>query len=131
MDFSKFLSLKYLFDARPATEFSFTYQFAVAFLALIVLAVLLQLTLRFVKFDTLVKRYLKKAPLPLYLFGGIGLLLVFFRYENAPYLAMRLWLIILLLWFIYWVITFILQAREIPRSRQAKIEAERMKRYQP
>ncbi len=76
------------------------------------------------------RKIARKAKKMFFLYGGISLLLYFFRKEKIPYLSMRLWLWI---WFFsFWTIFFIVLYRELRKipDRKEKWKKElKLKRY--
>src|SRR3989339_1357590 len=94
--------INYLFAATPGHQFKF-------YIPLIILGALLIIgALFFVyiykekrKIDPTFRRLFKKLSSRMTLFGFLFLILVAIRYENIPYFAMRFWLYLVGLFFLY------------------------------
>lgn len=104
MNFSKLFSPKYLFEIYPGSEFRYMIPLIVFFLILVVGSIYLE-------------QWIKKNPdrkhiqslLPgivgrLRLLGLMGFIFLWVRYENLPYLSMRIFLMAYLI-YILWVIS--------------------------
>ena len=98
-----------------------------AMLSLILGAVLL---MHSSKIPMFFRKLARKARKMFFLYGGISLLLYFFRKEKVPYLSMRLWLWI---WFFnFWTIFFIVlykEFRKIPDRKEKWQKELKLKRY--
>jgi len=102
MDLSKLFSLQYLFRVQPG-EFHNMTTFIALFLLMIVGSFYVETWMRRNPNNKALKRILGNFPGQLRNLGIIGFLLLWFRYENIPYLAMRAFLLALLI-YILWVI---------------------------
>jgi len=130
MDFTKFVSISYLFNPSPGSFFTYLYPLASFFLMLILSAIAIQTYIIMRMPDQYTRVYLKKAPGMLYTFGILGLLLMWFRYENARYLSMRIWVVILLAWFVWWGVRYVLSKSAIQAGRDKDTSRDHLKRYQ-
>ena len=64
--------------------------------------------------------------------GVLGLLLLFFAYEQLPVLGMRFWIDFLALFFLGWLARIILHVvRDYPRDKTRADQRERFERYLP
>jgi hypothetical protein len=64
--------------------------------------------------------------------GIIGLVLLFFSYEQIPLLGMRLWFLALFLAFVVWLLRIALYVvRDYPKLRQTQTERARFEKYLP
>jgi hypothetical protein len=104
MDLLKLFSPDYLFASVPGSEFHTNWLFYGFFLLLFVASFW-------------VRRVLEKRPharIEVSFFGGVpyrmreiavvGLLFTFFRDQNLPYLGMRVFLLVILLWILFYAI---------------------------
>ncbi len=113
-------TLKYFFSAAPGSEFRY-------YIPLLILAGVLiggSIIFSFIyskkkKTDFAFKRLFKKLSSRFIIIGIILLLLIALRYENIPYFSMRLFIYLLLLFFIYSVYRFIKIAKvDYPREKE-------------
>jgi uncharacterized membrane protein len=64
--------------------------------------------------------------------GVVGLLILFFAYEQAPFLSMRLWFLILMAYLLVRLTLLIVYIiRDYPQRKAALAERERINRYLP
>jgi len=101
INFKEWLKLDYWFS-EYATEFHLFKPILALFLLLIVVALILHFFIRKRTENRLLKKFLIGFPQGLYIFGGVGLVLVFLRYEAIRYLSTRFMFLSLLLVFIIW-----------------------------
>lgn len=111
-NWQNYFSSNYLFNASPSGEEKMQIGLAVFFLLLIIVGILV--------FFILGKKYHQFPPfkppkihiINCSLFVGItGLLLLFFRWQNIPYLSMRFLLLVLLVAFLIWLVYIIIYIR--------------------
>jgi len=73
--------------------------------------------------------------LNLYYFGLtnaiVGLVLLFFYFEQVPFFSARAWLLLWAIEIILWVVSMILQACKIPVARRALEEKKKFDKYLP
>lgn len=104
IQFSKFLQLSYWFSST-VQDFHWFYPVIISFGVLILVALIIQLVLKRVDFeDKNLRKILRELPTPLSVFGIIGLILSFFRYEQVRFLGMRFLFLALFIAFIVWVV---------------------------
>jgi len=103
LNFSKLFTLDYWFFAST-TPFYWVIPILLVFASLIVISIILKIVIKkkLVK-DKMWKKLLKKLPFPFNVFGILGLILTFFRYEGVKYLGMRFLFLILFLSFVAWL----------------------------
>ena len=109
MDFSQFLSLSYWFEITPASDFRYLDMLTWVVIALFVLAIVVQLGSRFVAMHPVVRRFIRRLPGAMYLVSVIGGFLLFARFQRAPYLSMRIWLLLDFLVFLVWLVILIVK----------------------
>ncbi len=110
MNLSQFLSFGYWFDTAPISDFRYLDLLTWIILGLFVLAIIVQLSGKFFTMHPVVRRFVKRLPGAMYLASIVAAFLVFARYQRAPYLSMRIWLLltfgILLVWFVVILVKF-------------------------
>lgn len=99
----------------------------------VVAAVALRVAARFLKKKQLrVSQLLRKFAGPLFVTGILGLLLLFFTYEQAPVLGMRMWFLFLGIYFLFLIGRVVTYAvLEFPRLRREDAEKARLQKYMP
>lgn len=64
--------------------------------------------------------------------GFFGLMWMFFRQEEIPFLAWRFWLLLLLGLFVWWLARIArYTVKRVPEIRKEQLEKERMEKYLP
>lgn len=64
--------------------------------------------------------------------GGLGLLFLFFTYEQLPVLGMRLWFLVLFVWFAVWLVRITLHVvRDYPKLRTDQVQRQKFEKYLP
>jgi Na+/glutamate symporter len=61
----------------------------------------------------------------------IGLFLLFFAFEQLPFLAMRLWFLLWIIGMILWLLFIIKQMSKIPDIKKEKAEKDEFQKYIP
>lgn len=99
----------------------------------VIAAVVLRVVARFLKKkQPRVAQLLRRFAGPLVVTGILGLLLLFFTYEQAPVLGMRLWFLILGVYFLYLIGRVVAFAViEFPQLRREDAERARLQKYLP
>lgn len=62
---------------------------------------------------------------------GIGLVLLFFFYENIPYLSMRFLGLAWILLIVYWAYCILKKLKEIPLIKEKRAQEQEYKKYIP
>ncbi|OIP81294.1 hypothetical protein COT83_02430 [Candidatus Peregrinibacteria bacterium CG10_big_fil_rev_8_21_14_0_10_44_7] len=93
----KLLSLSYLFDATPGQEFRYFWLCFIFFLLLMAIGQYLRIMIKGSTHKKILKRLLPNVTTHLTWIALFGFIFLFFRYEDMPYLAMRIWLIAMIL----------------------------------
>lgn len=109
LDFAKLIDPAWLFEKTPPFPFKFLLPLLVFFGLMFLAGILVPLWLS--KKHQKTPPYQKlasKLQTPLIIFALIGFLLLFFRWQAIPYLAVRILLIVLLLVIIYWLVFLLL-----------------------
>ena len=109
MDFSQFLSLSYWFEVTPVSEFRYLDTLTWIVIALFVLAIVIQLAGRFMTMHPVVRRLVRRLPGALYLTSIIAAFLLFSRFQRAPYLSMRIWLLLDFVIFLIWLVILLVK----------------------
>lgn len=97
----KLLSLSYLFDATPGQAFRYFWLFFVFFVLLMAIGQYLRVMIKGSTHKKILKRLLPNVTAHLTWIALFGFIFLFFRYEDMPYLAMRIWLIAMILLGVY------------------------------
>lgn len=96
--------LKYFFAKYPGQNFGFYTEFIIFIAILIVGAIAFSIIYqKRKKYDFAFKRLFRKTASRLTLFALFFVLLIAVRYENIPYFAMRIFLYLAIVWFLYFV----------------------------
>lgn len=133
LDFSTFLRPNYWFDLTPAplglvTEY--------VFLAIFVLSVLIGLVVRFMKKrrinDRFVLRAFQSFSRMLITMGGLGLLLLFFSFEQIRLLGSRFWYPLWLIGLSVWLFLILRRYFTVAPKERVREELRRQKeKYLP
>ncbi len=129
-----FLDYKYWINLHPVALGPELVNGILSFFAwFVVAAVVLRLAARGLKKkQPRVSQLLRKFAGPLFVTGILGLLLLFFTYEQAPVLGMRMWFLLLGLYFLFLigrVATF--AVIDFPQLRREDAERARLQKYMP
>ncbi len=128
----KLFSLSYLFDATPGQSFRYFWICFIFFLLLIVIGQYVRTFIKKSHHKKILKKLIPGVTGKLNWIAFFGFLALFFRYENIPYLAMRIWLIGLMLLGLYVLgragYTY---AKILPGEIDKKHKSEDMKKYMP
>lgn len=122
MDFSKLLDIGYLLEIQPPTEFPLFWVFVTVFGALILVGIAFLLFIKLNKGDSLFARATRIVPAKAIGYGLGGFLFLFFRTQRAPYLSMRLWLFLYLLWILYVIYS---TSRQVSYDYKSRISMRR------
>jgi len=126
-----FTNLGYLVDKQPAFFWQEALPFLILFVLMLLTAIIVPLILRR-RFKGVVpyQRLSSRLSSPLFLFGWIGLGLLFFRWQSLPYLSARILLVILICAFLTWLINFFIYLmKSFPQEVSAWQETLRRQRY--
>jgi hypothetical protein len=99
---------------------------------LVAAGVLYAVSRYFKKVDDLKQGIFRRFARLLLNVGVLGMLILFFSYEQAPILGMRLWFLLLFVYLLVrlgFLITYII--RDYPRHKAAVVERERKEKYLP
>ena len=132
LDLIKFFNLSYLFDLRPSIYASTVYFLLAVFGALIVLSLLMKIIERKKKSQQFLKKLFQKYFSFFLTMGLVGLVLLWFRYENAAVLSARFWLLVWALAFFLWLINiFKYQLKIVPPAREKSEQKKIFQKYLP
>jgi len=107
------------FAINPGSQFEF-YPHLIAFFSfLFAVAIVLFILTKLFKLHPFLKRILKKIPGKLEIFALVGFLLVIFRFENIYYLSMRIWYLMWLVFFVWYLIHISKELFVYPTKRLA------------
>jgi len=126
-----FSNLDYLVDKQPTFFWQEALPFLILFVLMLLTAIIVPLILRrrfkgIVPYQQLSSRLFS----PLFLFGWIGLGLLFFHWQTLPYLSARILLVILLCAFLTWLINFFIYLiKSFPQEVSTWQETLRKQRY--
>jgi len=118
----RFLSLRYYFIPLPDPNFQFTKLTLLIGVLLILMGFALGIYRKKYLKNSIIKKMLKIYPGRLRLYGFLVLLLLIFREQGIPYLSMRLWWFVLLVFFLY---TFLKLAFTFKKEYAKRKERER------
>lgn len=96
------LTIKYFLESHPNPDFKYTKLILLLMGIFFVISIALKIYRRKYVKDEIVKRIIKHYPSKFFSFGVIIFLLLFVREAGIPFLSMRIWWIVLLLYIIYW-----------------------------
>lgn len=125
------LSPSFWFELRPGVLSPFVFRSLIVFLSLLLAGILVFNLLKKQKSAGLYRKIW--VNLGTFCLGNliIGLFLLFFAFEQLPFLAMRVWF---LLWFVgmfVWILFIIKKMSKIPDIKQEKAEKEEFQKYIP
>ncbi|MBU0577783.1 hypothetical protein KJ742_06065 [Patescibacteria group bacterium] len=128
----RFLTLKYYFVALPDPNFQFTkLTFAVGLLLLLAGVALGIYRKKYLK-DVITKKIIRKYPGLLKTYGLLVLILLLVRETGIPYLSMRIWWVVFLIFFLYSVIKFLYTYRREYKKRSVHAHKRSInKKYLP
>ncbi|MCK4858512.1 MAG: hypothetical protein KAT58_11120 [candidate division Zixibacteria bacterium] len=132
--FAAFLDYKYWINTNPVPLGpSLVSGFLVFFCWFLVAASALFVVSRyFRKVDDLKHGIFRRFAHLLFNVGWIGLVILFFAYEQAPILGMRLWFGLLMIYLMARLGMLIIYViRDYPQRKAAVVERERIKKYLP
>lgn len=126
MTLTEIFSKKYLFDAVPPSENSFIWYQLAFFSLLIIIGVIIALSKK-------IDKKIRIRHLYCYLTCGLlGLIYLFSRYEQLPWLGSRLFLATVLIVLLIWItIITVWMAKYTRTLNKEKILLERYKKYLP
>jgi len=117
----RFLSLRYYFIPLPDPNFQFTKLTLLIGALLVLTGIALSIYRKKYLRDSIARKILKPYPGYLEIFGALTLVLLGCREMGVPYLSMRIWWFVLLVFFLF---TFIKLG--ITYHKQYRIRAERV-----
>lgn len=129
MNLGNLLKIDYWFNVRTLAFKPATFKaLVVALVVILVLAVILSLRQRKLE-DKLKQKTARKLSTFFYSLSLVGMTLVFFRQQELPYLAMRLWLfawfLACLIWFIFILRYIFIKVPKILQERRKRLEMEK------
>jgi phosphatidylglycerophosphate synthase len=128
----KFLDPSYLLDTRPGLHFKYSWLYLAIFLALFVSSALVKSLSRLSRHPDITYKFLSPLKGGLQSFAVLGLLWGFFRWQNIPVLAMRLWFVLLILaLFIYLIWTCVRVKKQVQKEIKRQREKKRKTKYLP
>ena len=126
---SAFFAPSRLFEVTPAPIGKYLY-LAIFFGVCVVVAIILKIMVK--KFSPEYRRLIKKLIPALWIPGGVGLILIFMRWQSMPYFGSRFILIVLIVLMLIWFEQIIwYQLIEVPRIIKLKQEKEKLYKYLP
>jgi len=100
-------SFNYLVEATPHFSMLFILPFLVFFVLILTAAIVSQFWAKKFPKDSPHRRLLLGIKLPLIIFSLAGLLLIFFNWQELPYLSMKILLVVLQVGFAVWLFFFL------------------------
>lgn len=101
---NRLLTLQYYFTSRPDPDFQFTKITVILIILFFATSIGLQIYRRKYLKDSIAKKIIKRYPSRLIAFGVILLGLLLSREAAIPYVSMRLWWFLLLIFIVYWTV---------------------------
>lgn len=113
-------ALNYFFSPTPGSEFSYyTHLLILAALLIVGSLIFASIYKKRKKYDFAFKRLFKSVSGRSLTLAIILLVIIAVRYENIPYFAMRFWLYVALLWFLYLIVKYLMvYFKDYPREKQ-------------
>ena len=96
MEITKLFSLEYLFNTTPGSEFKYLWVCVAFFLLMVVFGQYMKFFIKKNEHKKILKRLFQGVEFKLNVTAILGLMLLFFRNQNIPYLAARPLLILML-----------------------------------
>lgn len=132
MNFEKILSLSYLLESTPGQSFRYFWVCFVFFLLLIFAGQYMRTMIKKSPDKKILKRLFPNVASRLAWTAFFGYLFLFFRYENMPYLAARIWLLAFILFGLYQLgKTAYIYTKTLPIEIGKKQEKHDSKKYMP
>lgn len=131
IQFANLLHMDYWFK-QPYAAFGFTMWFLVlSFLALVLAGLVLRIWRHYHQ-EKFTKEIMRRFSNLGFTIGLLGLLWMFFRQEQALFLAWRFWLLLLALIFVWWLTKIVRYAMQrVPELRVAEFSKENKEKYLP
>lgn len=132
-DFSNFLDPNYLFEKNPGASFKFYFPLLLIFGFLFLFSIFFPLFLKKKdKENPSLKTLSSKISFPGIIISIFGFLLLFFRYENLPYLSSRFLLFLLFfIWFSWFVLLLFYLFKDYQKEYKIYLEAKEKEKYLP
>jgi len=128
----RFLHLRYYFVALPDPNFQFTKITLLIGCLLILGGLALGIYRKKYLKDAIAKKLFKKYPGRLLTYGFLVLLLLAFREQGVPYVSMRIWWFLLLIFFLYTFLGLAMNYKREYRKREERIKKNAgTKKYLP
>jgi hypothetical protein len=123
------LTWKYWFTVNPEPFTALAFKVLIAFIILLLIAAAISAILK--RRSGLYRGALKRIYNLSATNFVIGLIILFFNYENVPFLSSRMWLGFWLLEIIIWKLFIIKNLKEIPKKKKELEAAKELKKYLP
>ena len=134
MDLSQLFDASYIFDSVPPFHNRTMLPLLVFALALIIGGLIISLGIQTgkLKISKIIRKYLRRVPGRLYMFGTLILMYIFFRYENAIYLSSRIVLYVILLSLLVYIVWYAIYVYKKYPIELERLEKKKNKdRYKP
>jgi len=126
------LTLSYYFTPRPDANFQFTKVTILLIVVFYLLGFLIKLYRSKSTKDPIIKKMIRKYPGRMWLFGTLLLFLLLLRENGIPYLSMRIWWFLLLLYIMHWAIEILINFKKEYKRRMNQASQNRSKsKYLP
>jgi len=125
------LSLSFWIELRPGLLSPFVFRGLIVFLVALLAGIIIFHLLKKQKNTGLYRKIW--LSLETFCFGNliIGLFLLFFAFEQLPFLAMRIWFLLWGIGMAVWVLYIIKQMSKIPDIKKEKEEKDAFQKYIP
>lgn len=120
---------KYWFTVNPEPLTALAFKVLIAIIVLLLIAAIITAILK--KRGGLYRGALKRMYNLSAVNFIIGLIILFFNYENVPFFASRMWLGFWILEIIIWKLFIIKNLRDIPKRKKELEAAKELKKYLP
>jgi len=130
---SNFFSFKFYFDTYPAAIHPLTFYIITGlFLLIFVLGLICAFFISKKKVDGITKKIYEKIANWGLWSGIIGLFILFLKYQRAPYLGMRVWSLLWILFTLVWLILIIkFYLKDVPKLKKQREQKKQFNKYLP
>jgi hypothetical protein len=130
LDFSKIYDVKYILAQQPSYEMKFLVPMLVVYTVFLIFGALSFIL--FKKKDKVYSYFYNELLKYFFVIGSVGLLFLFFRLEELPFLSMRLWFLVIGIVAIIWGIKILIYRLIIlPKEIASLSKFKEFKKYLP
>jgi len=129
---SKFFSLNYYFDPNPLMDVRTLRLMLAFFVIMVVIGIGIKIYEKAKKLSHIENKLADKYFSLLVVMGFVGILLTWFRYENAYFVSARFWTLIWLAFFIIWLVSILrYQYKVVPLAKKQAEQKKIFAKYLP